>query len=169
MILEPTRPIPKESTQPYHTLPGDTDKFDEEEQFSRSCVERPTNFSHLPGWPAVRTSYAAGVAGGARVVPVLRPPKGASGSSGGQTKIMAAVVGMNGQLTVRQWQVMSDYYEHDFFIRARSWGLCVAVIGTGVTTFCLSSQTWVVIGDCKNVFSCLVFHTLLRALNSSTC
>ncbi|KAH8867820.1 Transmembrane 47 [Schistosoma japonicum] len=38
-------------------------------------------------------------------------------------------------LTPQQWQLLTDYHEHDLFVRTRSWSFCMAVLGVGVALF----------------------------------
>ncbi|GAA41407.2 hypothetical protein CLF_108460 [Clonorchis sinensis] len=55
-------------------------------------------------------------------------------------------------LTPQQWQLLTDYHEHDLFIRTRSWGFCLAIFGVGVAVFGMGSPAWKWIGDIKKPY-----------------
>ncbi|KAF5405311.1 hypothetical protein PHET_01205 [Paragonimus heterotremus] len=55
-------------------------------------------------------------------------------------------------LTPQQWQLLTDYHEHELFIRTRSWGFCLAIFGIGITLFGLGSPAWKWIGDARRPY-----------------
>ncbi|KAF6769034.1 hypothetical protein AHF37_10177 [Paragonimus kellicotti] len=57
-------------------------------------------------------------------------------------------------LTPQQWQLLTDYHEHELFIRTRSWGFCLAIFGIGVTIFGLGSPAWKWVGD--EIHTCII-------------
>ncbi|CAH8595396.1 unnamed protein product [Schistosoma turkestanicum] len=70
-------------------------------------------------------------------------------------------------LTPQQWQLLTDYHEHDLFVRTRSWSFCMAVLGVGVALFGIASPAWKWIGDSRNPYELGLWTLCLP--NNSTC
>ncbi|KAH8867821.1 Transmembrane 47 isoform 2 [Schistosoma japonicum] len=70
-------------------------------------------------------------------------------------------------LTPQQWQLLTDYHEHDLFVRTRSWSFCMAVLGVGVALFGIGSPAWKWIGDSRNPYELGLWTLCLP--NNSTC
>ncbi|CAH8659194.1 unnamed protein product [Heterobilharzia americana] len=70
-------------------------------------------------------------------------------------------------LTPQQWQLLTDYHEHDLFVRTRSWSFCMAVLGVGVTLFGIGSPAWKWIGDARHPYELGLWNLCLP--NNSTC
>ncbi|CAH8595414.1 unnamed protein product [Schistosoma turkestanicum] len=63
-------------------------------------------------------------------------------------------------LTPQQWQLLTDYHEHDLFVRTRSWSFCMAVLGVGVALFGIASPAWKWIGDCIATITALILYPI---------
>ncbi|KAF7253081.1 hypothetical protein EG68_08937 [Paragonimus skrjabini miyazakii] len=63
-------------------------------------------------------------------------------------------------LTPQQWQLLTDYHEHELFIRTRSWGFCLAIFGIGITIFGLGSPAWKWVGDGVAIISSMILYPI---------
>ncbi|KAF8568207.1 hypothetical protein P879_07492 [Paragonimus westermani] len=66
-------------------------------------------------------------------------------------------------LTPQQWQLLTDYHEHELFIRTRSWGFCLAIFGIGITIFGLGSPAWKWVGDGVAIITSMILYPLSAA------